>query len=121
MISSTTNTNRRKAEGKNAMTYTTKEAMIDRIERIVKKTVKHYISDWTEYDRPKLIKCLASNERDDKELILIARDCGTYLLRVADTKEKDSAAASILEYYKEQEASAKFYNINLQTLNIKTA
>lgn len=104
------------------MTYTTKEALINRIDRIITGTVKHYMSDWTELDRPKLIRWLASDKRDDKQLLLIARDCGTYLLRMVDVNNKEHEASVINEYYREQEDdSCKFYMIDLNRMQIKTA
>lgn len=104
------------------MTYTTKEALINRIDRIINGTVKHYRSDWTEYDRPKLIRWLASDKRDDKQLLLIARDCGTYLLRAADIATAGSPAETILSYYRDQEPSGcSFYRIDLNRMQVVKA
>jgi len=88
-----------------------------KIEKIVKKTVKHYYTDWKNYDRPKYMGFKGSNDRKDKELILIARACGTYLLRTADVF-KDDWATTLYEYFQTQER-ADYYFINLNKLTIK--
>jgi len=87
-----------------------------RIERIVKKTVESYYTDWKNYDRPKYMGLKGSNDRHDKKLILIARRCGTYLIRTADIKP-GSWSHTLFEYYMEQER-ADYYEINLDRLAI---
>lgn len=92
-------------------------ALDQKIERIVKRTVKHYYTDWKNYDRPKYMGFKNSNDREDKEMILIARECGTYLVRTADLYKSDWAT-TIYEYYMTQE-TAHYYLINLDSLTIK--
>lgn len=48
--------------------------LLDEMTAEAKKTVKHYFSDWTDYDVPVIEKL----EPDMTEYIWILRECGTY-------------------------------------------
>jgi hypothetical protein len=100
------------------MKYPSIDLLDLRVEKIISNTVKHYYTDWKHYDRPKYMKCKGSTKQADKELILIARTCGTYLVKMADIKAGDNWANTLIEYYNTQE-TADFYYINLQTLEVK--
>lgn len=100
------------------MKYNNINLLDARIEKIISSTVKHYYTDWKHYDRPKYMKCKGSADKADKELILIARTCGTYLVKMADIKAGDNWANTLIEYYSAQE-TADFYYINLRTLEVK--
>lgn len=99
------------------MRYKNINDLDQRIERIVSRKVKHYYSDWKHYDRIKYIHCKSSNQREDKKLILIARTCGTYLIRECDKDQKDSWANTLWNYFHNQE-SADFYFIDLNKLSV---
>lgn len=96
--------------------YKTIDELDARIEKIIKGTVKHYYTDWKNYDRPKYMKLKSSKDREDKKMILIARECGTYLLTI-DAIENTEGAAAIFEYYQTQE-HADYYFIDLDRLTI---
>lgn len=96
--------------------YKTIDELDARIEKIIKSTVKHYYTDWKNYDRPKYMKLKSSEDRKDKKMILIARNCGTYLLTI-DAIENSEGAATIFEYYQTQE-QADYYFIDLDRLTI---
>ena len=100
------------------MKYPSIDLLDLRVEKIISSTVKHYYTDWKHYDRPKYMKCKGSADKADKELILIVRSCGTYLVRIADIETGDNWANTLIEYYSTQEA-ADFYYINLRTLEVK--
>ena len=51
-----------------------REMLLDMMELEAKKTVKHYFTDWTDYDVP-IIRNLPA---DMREYIWILRECGTY-------------------------------------------
>lgn len=85
----------------------------ERIEKIVKKNVHHYYSDWKHYDRPKYMRLKGSRKIEDKKLVLIVRNCGTYLLRLTDVLEEGSPANVIYNYYGECDSSAKFYFVDI--------
>ena len=100
------------------MKYNDINLLDSRIEKIISSTVKHYYTDWKNYDRPKYMKFKGSSSQADKELILIARTCGTYLVKIADIKAGNDWANTLIEYYSKQEP-ADFYYINLRTLEVK--
>ena len=98
--------------------YKTIDELDARIEKIVKGTVKHYYTDWKNYDRPKYMKLKGSRDRNDKTMVLIARDCGTYLLTL-DAIENSTGAATIYEYYYTQDTRSTYYLINLDRLTLE--
>lgn len=97
------------------MKYSNINALDSRIEKIISGIVKHYYTDWKNYDRPKYMKFKGSSDRADKELILIARECGTYLIRIADIKAGDDWAVTLYNYFQEQE-HGQYYYININKL-----
>lgn len=100
------------------MKYNTIRDLDTRVEKIIDSTVKHYYTDWKNYDRPKYMKFKGSTDQADKTLILIARECGTYLIRIADIKAGDTWANTLYEYYQTQER-ANYYTINIDKLEVK--
>jgi len=99
------------------MKYKNIDLLDNRIENIIKKTVKHYYTDWKNYDRPKYMHYKGSNKIEDKSLILIARECGTYLIRTVDLLDKNSWASTLYNYFHNQE-KAYFYNIDIEKLTV---
>ena len=89
-----------------------------RIERIVKKEVESYYTDWKNYDRPKYMKLKGSKAREDKKMILIVRKCGTYLYTLDQIKNSDFAA-TVFEYYHTIDTNRGYYLINLDRLTIE--
>lgn len=79
--------------------YKSFEELKSTLENIVNKQVKHYKTDWTDYDAPRLDQYNASKEADVKKLIWIARDCGTWLLVADDIKNPESCAYTLYHYY----------------------
>lgn len=100
------------------MKYPTIDSLDQRIEKIIDSTVKHYYTDWKNYDRPKYMSCKGSADKADKELILIVRSCGTYLVRIADIEAGNNWANTLIEYYQTQE-QATYYYINITTLEAR--
>lgn len=99
------------------MKYKNIDELDARIERIIKKTVEAYYTDWKNYDRPKYMGLKGSRDRKDKKMILIARKCGTYLLTL-DSIATSTWAATIYEYYQTQE-HATYYLIDLDRISIE--
>lgn len=60
-----------------------RKALASEMEKIAKKNVKHYFSDFTDYDRPKI-----ENENDAFLFIWIVRDCGTHLIKITNNPEE---------------------------------
>jgi len=96
--------------------YNTIDELDARIERIVDSNVKNYYTDWKNYDRPKYMKLKSSNDRKDKQIILIARECGTYLLTL-DQILTNEAAMTIYDYFQTNE-DANYYHIDLNDLTV---
>ena len=99
------------------MKYNTIRDLDNRIERIIDSTVKHYYTDWKNYDRPKYMGLKGSDKKEDKKMILIARNCGTYLLTL-NAIENNRSAAAIYEYYFMYE-TGNYYFIDLNNLELK--
>ena len=100
------------------MKYPSIDLLDSRVERIVDGTVKHYYTDWKNYDRPKYMKFKGSADQADKKMILIVRACGTYLVRIEDIKAGDDWAVTLYNYFQEQE-HATYYMIDLNRLEVK--
>ena len=99
------------------MKYKTINDLDRHIENIISRTVKHYYTDWKNYDRPYYMKLKGSNRRQDKKLILIARDCGSYLYTI-DELYSYYHGRVVCTYYGE---SVKYYFIDLEKLTCKKA
>lgn len=100
------------------MKYPNIDLLDARVERIIDGTVEHYYTDWKNYDRPKYMKFKGSSDQADKKMILIARACGTYLIRIEDIKSGDDWAVTLYNYFQEQE-HATYYMIDLNRLEVK--
>lgn len=101
------------------MKYKTIEELDARIERIIKKTVQSYYTDWKNYDRPKYMGLKGSKDRKDRTAVLIARKCGTYLLTLDEIETRESAATIYKYYYQQEATSSNYYLINLDRLTIE--
>lgn len=97
------------------MRYNTIDELDSRIENIIKRNVKHYYTDWKNLDRPKYMKLKGSTAWIDKGLLLIVRECGTYLYTLTELSTSDWAR-TVSTYYGD---NAKYYNIDLDKLTIK--
>lgn len=100
------------------MRYENINELDNRIEKIIKKTVENYYTDWKNYDRPKYMKFKGSQDKDDKQLILLARRYGTYLIKTADIKAGEDWANTLYDYYKDQERTTYYY-IDIDTCECK--
>ena len=101
------------------MKYKTIDLLDARIERIISANVKHYYTDWKNYDRPKYMRLKGSNDRTEKEMILIARECGTYLITDNDMRFS-TTYTDIIDYYFNQEyTKSKFFFIDLINLECR--
>lgn len=99
------------------MKYKTINELDQRIENIISRTVKHYYTDWKNYDRPKYMGLKGSDKKEDKKVILIARECGTYLVKISDMAAGDDWANTLYDYFINQE-KADYYFIDIEKLII---
>lgn len=89
-----------------------------RIENIIKRTVKFYYTDWKNYDRPYYMQLKGSTRKQDKKILLIARESGTYLYTLEQLKTYEFAAV-VYEHYYTQVSDSKYYIIDLDRLSIE--
>lgn len=115
------------------MKYKTIDELDQAIERRIKRKVQHYYTDWKNYDRPRYMRYKGSNARQDKEIIIIARECGTYIYTVKAIqdayqiyKEDNDRHTfkdweySVYDYYADAPTEGSEYlYINLNTLELK--
>ena len=101
------------------MKYKTIQELDNRIEKIIKKNVEAYYTDWKHYDRPKYMAFKGSSDRADRVLILIARRCDTYLIKAADIGRQDWST-TVFDYYNGNGGGTDndYYEINLDRLTI---
>lgn len=95
------------------MKYNTIIELDNKIESIIKKTVKYYYSDWKNYDRPKYMKLKGMKP---ESIFLIVRSCGTYIFSGSELETNESSQ-TIYRYFTEQEA-ANVYRITLKNNSI---
>ena len=94
------------------MRYKTIDALDARIEKEVKKTLKFYYTDWKNYDRPAYMNYKSSTRPADKKLLLMLRDCGSYLYKLEGIKNN-----VVFDYFKTTEPKKhKYYIIDLNKL-----
>ena len=83
------------------------------LEAIVSETVKHYYTDWKNYDRPKYMCLKGSKDRLDREFYLIVRACGTWIVTKRDYLERE-CMRTVFDYYRDQERST-YYRVDLDS------
>lgn len=77
------------------------------IERQAKRIIKHYYTDWKNYDRLALMR--ATGER--ATIYVILRECGSYLFTAADLERENPKI--IMDYYA-GDSTAKYYKLDLR-------
>ena len=97
------------------MKYATEIAFINAVDHIIDRKVKRYRTDWTEIDRSKFMENIAGKNQPD---VLIARECGTYLLDSAKILRVWTEAYLLLDYYINHEADADFYEIDYDRMQV---
>lgn len=95
------------------------------LENLVKKYVKHYKSDFYNYDIARLEENNASKKLIDKKLTFIVRECGTWLIYTDDINKPGTGANTIYNYYlpcgidNPVKNRNRYYNLNLLDYSIK--
>ena len=93
--------------------------------KLAKKQVNHYYTDFTDYDIPRLEKLNASKEKSEKRLIIILRDCGTWLIFADDIRNPETTSHTIYNYYlpngvdNPKRNPNKYYYLNLLDYSIR--
>ena len=102
------------------MYYKNLEEVDNRVIQIVHNKVKRYLTDWIYYDWPKFEIAKESKRDPEKELLLIARDCGTYLFFIDELKIPDSQAVLMYNFwYQATPKDVSYYYINLKTFEVR--
>lgn len=83
------------------------------VERQAKRIIKHYYTDWKNYDRPALMR--ATGEK--ATIYVILRECGSYLFTAADLERENPKI--IMDYYA-GDSTAKYYKLDLRTYTAET-
>ena len=99
------------------MRYDNIDALDTAVEKVISRKVKHYYTDWKNYDRPKYMRFKGSNDRNDKKFLILIRECGTYIVRACDVYKQDWAT-TLFEYFQNQEKS-DYYFVNLDRYELK--
>ena len=97
------------------MTSNTSEEFIAAVNRVVDHKVKHYHTDWTEIDRPRFL--IHTREMKEPD-VLIARNCGTYLLPDSEVRKQDTQSIYVLSYYLTQARDPWYYEIDYKKRSI---
>ena len=85
------------------------------LEKEAHKTIKHYYTDWKNYDRPEIMKHTGLKTR---EIYIILRECGSYLYTREDLLQCDFSA-TVMDYYT-SDRTAKYYRVNFDALTVES-
>ena len=103
------------------MKYQDINALDQAIERAAKRTIKYYYTDWKNYDRPAYMGYKGAQERDKKHILLLLRECGSYIFSDWDFKDRKSPTEIITYYLEQDRRGNKYYFIDLDRLTMKKA
>ncbi len=84
------------------------------IERQARRTIKHYYTDWKNYDRPDMMKATGNKE---KEVYIIVRECGSYFYTLEHLR-KSLYARTVMDYYN-TDSTAKYFRVDFQKLTVE--
>lgn len=101
------------------MKYKSIDCLDAAVEKAVSKHVKHYFSDWQHHDRPAYMKCKGSEDKADRTIVLIARECGTYLFSMRDYREYKFPVIATEYYFENEYTNSAYYAIDLDKLTLK--
>ena len=97
------------------MKYNTPEEFIVAADNLINRKVKHYRTDWTEIDRPRFL--IHTREMKEPD-VLIARNCGTYLLPDSELRKQNTQSIYVLSYYLTQARDPWYYEIDYKKRSI---
>lgn len=97
------------------MKYNTSEEFIAAADNLINRKVKHYLTDWTDIDRPRFL--IHARETDGPD-VLVARNCGTYLLPDSELRKQDTQSICVLSYYLTQAHDPWYYEIDYKKRSI---
>lgn len=103
------------------MRYQDINALDEAIERRADRYIKHYYSDWKNYDRPAYMGYKGASERTKKHILILFREMGSYIFSDWDFLDR-KAPAEIIDYYLTQDRHGNYYFfVDLEKLTLKKA
>lgn len=86
------------------------------IEKKARQIIRHYYTDWKNYDRPSMMKATGAKE---KEVYVILRDCGSYFYLAEElTDPTRDFPITVMDYYT-SDKSARYFKVNFRDLVIE--
>ena len=86
------------------------------IENKARRIIKHYYTDWKNYDRPEMMKATGNRE---KEVYVILREAGSYFYRKEElTDPTREYPITVMDYYT-SDSTAKYFKLNFHELTIE--
>ena len=104
------------------MKYNTIDELDTAIERTARRIIKSYYTDWKNYDRPTYMGYKGATERTKKHILVLFRECGSYIFSDFDFMDR-STPAEIVSYYLnyENDNKTRYYFIDLDKLTFTKA
>lgn len=87
--------------------------IIEQMQKIAQRYIKHYLSDFTDYDVPAMQRIMQESKQT-KPLIWIVRPCGSWLLESL----KSDTSVSIYRYYLDDK-TVRYYEVDLRKNQLK--
>lgn len=100
------------------MKYKTIDLLDSKIEKIIKKRVVSYYTDWKNNDRPYYMKLKGSNDPREKICMLVVRKYGTYLYTYNDFINYSFPLECIDYYFKYERENSDFYMLDINDKRI---
>ena len=106
--------------GGEKMKYNNIDELDQAIERAAKRIIKCFYTDWKNYDRPAYMGYKGATERDKKHILILFRECGSYIFSDWDFMDRPTPA-EIVSYYLDYENDDKttYYMVDLEKLTMK--
>lgn len=98
------------------------DALDQAIERTAKRIIKHYYTDWKNYDRPAYMGFKGAEEKEKKHILILFREMGSYIFSEWDFMDR-KAPAEIINYYLNLESTRvnAYYFVDLERLTMTRA
>jgi hypothetical protein len=102
------------------MKYSNIDELDTAIERRADHYIKAYYTDWKNYDRPTYMGYKGSQDRNKKHILIMFRECGSYIFSDYDFKDRKSPA-EIVSYYLDYESKTAYFFVDLEKLTLTKA
>ena len=96
--------------------YKTIDELHQAIEKKADKIIKHYYSDFKNYDRPAIMKHTGEKT---KEVYLILREAGSYLFSAADLLDIERDYPVVVMNYYTNDTTAHYFKIDFSRFTLE--